>query len=324
MKNEIPYDKIAKQLRKDASEAEKESVRLWLESSDENRMLYKQILKSWRLQEALAFQPKSDEAWFKLKKELNWTESSKGRRVFFRKALRISAILIILLGIGLLLKPTDFLFDEKMLTLKTLEERKNVLLADGTRVFLNRNSELSYPEVFDKDNRQVILKGEAFFKVSRNPEKPFIITTEETQTEVLGTSFNLRAYSNESIETLTVTTGKVAFSSLNFDKKVVLKPKQVGSYSLESRIMRKQDLTDPNYMAWMNKIFVFNNQSLQSIIQCLSNAYGKPIEIKNEHLAKEHLTTSFNAMELDDVLTILSQTLDFKYTSIDSEKIIIK
>jgi len=77
-------------------------------------------------------------------------------------------------------------------------------------------------------------------------------------------------------------------------------------------------------MAWMNKIFVFNNQTLQSIVLSLSNAYGKPIEIRNKSLAKEYLTTSFNAMELDDVLQILSQTLDFKYTSIDSERIIIK
>ena len=324
MKTEIPYDKIAKQLKKDASEAEKESVRLWIESSDENRKLYKQILKSWRLQEALAFQPKKDEAWFKLKNNLNWTETSKGRRVFFRRALQISAILIILLGIGLLLKPTEFLFGEKMLAIKTLEEQKMVLLADGTEIFLNRNSELSYPEVFDGDNRQVILKGEAFFKVARNPDKPFIIATEETQTQVLGTSFNLRAYANESLETLTVTTGKVAFSSLNTDKKVILKPNQVGSYSLKSRIMSKQELADPNYMAWMNKIFVFNNQTLQSIVLSLSNAYGKPIEIRNKSLAKEHLTTSFNAMELDDVLLILSQTLDFEYSLVDSEKIIIK
>ena len=321
---EIPYDKITKQLRKDASEAETESVRLWIESSDENRKLYKQILKSWRLQEAMAFQPKKDEAWFKLKNDLSWSESSKGRRVFLRRAMQFSAILIILLAIGLLLKPTGFLWGEKMLAIKTLEEQKTILLADGTEVILNRNSELSYPEAFNGEKREVVLKGEAFFKVSHNLEKPFIIKTEETQTQVLGTSFNLRAYAHEFSETVTVTTGRVAFSSLKTNEKAILEPNQEGHYSLKNKKMEKQNLKDPNYMAWMNKIFVFNNQTLKSIVFSLSNAYGKPIEIKNVRLANEHLSTSFNGMELDDVLTILSQTLDFEYSSIASEKIIIK
>jgi len=197
-------------------------------------------------------------------------------------------------------------------------------LADGTEVFLNRNSELSYPESFDGDKRQVILKGEAFFKVARNPEKPFIIKTAQTKTKILGTSFNLRAYAYESSETLSVVTGKVAFSSLRGKAEVILTPKQVGAYSLDDGKMSKQALKDPNVMAWLDKVFVFNDQSLESIVRSLSRAYGVSIEIQNSSLAKEHLSTSFNALSLDDVLSILSQTLDFEYSRVDSENIIIK
>lgn len=324
MKIGIPYDEIAKHLRKDASLEEKEQLRLWIASSNENRKLYKHILKTWRFQDALAFHPKKDEAWRQLEYQLNLQDATKGRRIFLRRALQFAAVILVFMGIGLLFQPNDFLFGDKMLALKTLEEQKTILLADGTEVFLNRNSELSYPETFDGDMRQVILMGEAFFKVARNTEKPFIIKTTQTQTKILGTSFNLRAYAHESSEILSVVTGKVAFSSLKSNAEVILTPKQEGAYSFEDNKMSKHVFQDPNVMAWLDKVFVFSDQSFMSIVGSLSRAYGVSIEIQNSNLAQEHLTTSFNALSLDDVLSILSQTIDFEYSTVDSEKIIIK
>ncbi len=324
MKTEIPYNNIVKQLRKDASEEEMESVRLWIEESEDHRKLYKQMLKTWKLQDAFAFKPKKEEAWHKLDQHLVWKDVKQDRRIFLRRALQACAILIVILGIGFLLKPTGFIFGEKMLTFKTTNEQKTILLADGTEVFLNRNSKLSYPEVFNGEKRQVRITGEAFFKVARNLQKPFIIKTKKTQTQVLGTSFNLRAYAHEPSEVLTVTTGKVVFSSLSNKQSVILTPNQVGTYLRQDANINKHQLSDPNYMAWMTKIFVFDNQTLQSIVASLSSAYGTTIEINNERLAKEHLTTSFNVMKLDEVLIILSQTLGFEYNIAENEKIIIK
>jgi len=324
MKTGIPYDDIAKHLRKDASPEEREQLRLWIAESEENRKLYKQILKTWKLQDALAFHPKKEEAWRQLEHKLDLQDVAKGRRIFLRRTMQFAAVILVLLGIGILFQPTDFLFGEKMLALHTTTEQQSVVLADGTEVFLNRNSDLTYPVSFDGDKRQVILKGEAFFKVARNPEKPFIIKTAQTKTKILGTSFNLRAYAYESSETLSVVTGKVAFSSLRGKAEVILTPKQVGAYSLDDGKMSKQALKDPNVMAWLDKVFVFNDQSLESIVRSLSRAYGVSIEIQNSSLAKEHLSTSFNALSLDDVLSILSQTLDFEYSRVDSENIIIK
>jgi len=191
-------------------------------------------------------------------------------------------------------------------------------------VFLNRHSKLFYPDTFSGNQRNVELHGEAFFKVKRNAQKPFIITTEQTQTKVLGTSFNLRAYAREFSDKLSVTTGKVAFTALKKSNQVILEPNQVGVFYHKSKKMEKMIEVDPNYLSWKTKTFVFDNASLESVVTCLNNAYGIHIEIQNYVLSQEHLTTSFEDLELDDILTILSQTLDFKYHVVDEETIIIK
>ena len=324
MKAETPYNEIAKLLKKDASVEEKDMVRLWIEASDENRNLFKKILKSWRLQNALTLTVNKDDAWLKVKNELVWTDKSKDRRIIFRRALQISAVVIIALGIGFLLQPSGMFWGEKMLVCETQNEQKSILLADGTEVFLNRHSKLFYPDTFSGNQRNVELHGEAFFKVKRNAQKPFIITTEQTQTKVLGTSFNLRAYAREFSDKLSVTTGKVAFTALKKSNQVILEPNQVGVFYHKSKKMEKMIEVDPNYLSWKTKTFVFDNASLESVVTCLNNAYGIHIEIQNYVLSQEHLTTSFEDLELDDILTILSQTLDFKYHVVDEETIIIK
>ncbi|MFA8436567.1 MAG: FecR family protein [Marinifilaceae bacterium] len=325
MKAEIPYDQIAKSLREEASQEEKEQLQQWIESSEVNRELYKRILKTWKFQHAFAFHPHKEKAWSKLESQMALSAEDRGRRVFLRRALQLAAVLVLAIGLWTLFQPTGIFFGEKMLAFRTAaDQQQSILLADGTEVFLNRGSELRYPEAFKGEKRRVLLKGEAFFKVARNPEKPFLIETKHTRTRVLGTSFNLRAYEGEGVETLSVKTGKVAFSSRKGKEKVILTPNQVGQLTLKEQELSKHELKNPNYMAWRTKVFVFSDQSLREIVASLSHAYGVSIEIRNPNLDKERLTTSFKQLELGDVLEILSQTLGFEYSSAGKKKIIIK
>lgn len=324
MKKKTPYTEIAKRFNRDASPKEMEKVRVWVDDSMENRRKYKMLLKIWKLNKAFSFDVDNEKAWKRLSKQISQQHKKGGRiqQKALRVFLRCAAALLLLFAIGYIYKQNNDSV-EKLVTIESGEQQCDVLLADGTKVHLNTHSTFSYPKVFSGNKRKVKLCGEAFFKVARNEQKPFIITTSQTQTRVLGTSFNLRAYQEETEETLVVATGKVSFSSLKNKEKVILLANQKGVYSLKKGSVHKRRLEDPNYKAWYNKVFTFDDQTLASIVTCLNQVYGVHLEIKDGQLAQERLSVSFEKRSLNEIMEILSATLDFNYVSV-SGKIIIQ
>jgi len=203
-------------------------------------------------------------------------------------------------------------------------ERAQILLADGSTVWLNADSKLSYPDKFSETRREVYLEGEAFFDVTKNPSAPFIIHLEDGDVKVVGTSFNVKAFKHENRIETSVMTGKVAFvaKQKNVDDSrdsVLLTPNEKAVYYKESQKL-VQLTTDSNEdKAWIDGTMIFRSTSFLEISQVLERQFGKKIVFDNDGLKACMLTGMFANNTLDEVLELLSKTKDYTYKNIDGE-----
>lgn len=158
-----------------------------------------------------------------------------------------------------------------------------VTLADGTEVWLNSDSELEYPVKFTSDRREVRLKGEAYFIVKKDTEKPFLVHSGDYQLKVYGTEFNLNTYHNNRIEAVLVK-GSVGFRPNRVVPEVRLKPNQLGIANEETGATEVKDIDVYPYIAWKNQDVVFVNERLESIMEKAARWYDVNVFFQNESL----------------------------------------
>ncbi|MGI4021556.1 MAG: FecR family protein [Janthinobacterium lividum] len=148
----------------------------------------------------------------------------------------------------------------------------HVSLPDGTQVFLNSESSLTYPITFLGDKRSVSLKGEAYFEVAKNAHLPFVVDVNGKQKiQVLGTHFNVEAYADENVINTTLLEGSVKI--LSAQKEAILKPGQMAVNQTAQSLQIKQANLE-EVMAWKNGLFIFNNESITSIMKKISRWYN--------------------------------------------------
>lgn len=152
-----------------------------------------------------------------------------------------------------------------------------LVLADGTKVWLNAASSLQFPIAFNGATRQVILKGEAYFEVSKNPEKPFLVKTEDTYVKVLGTHFNIMSYQNEAIKKTTLLEGSIEISSGN--KNFLVKPGEQAQL-INNVLSSPKKVNAEAEVAWKNGFFDFQKTDVDYILRQVSRWYGVEIRYK--------------------------------------------
>jgi transmembrane sensor len=191
---------------------------------------------------------------------------------------------------------------------------KVVILSDGSRITLNSNSHLRYPEKFIGNTREVFLQGEAYFEVIHNDSKPFVIHSGDLKTNVLGTSFNVSAYSEKQAMNVTVVTGKVAVKNEITNELAVLTRGQWVTSNPSIKNFSKGNITNPeDAIAWIDNKLIFDNVCLKDVAQRLSNKYNVEIIIKDDKLALEQITALFQAQELPDILKALTRLTHSEY-----------
>ncbi len=160
-----------------------------------------------------------------------------------------------------------------------------IVLSDSTRVWLNSESRLRYPVVFEGEERRVWLEGEAYFKVKENKAVPFIITMLNNMSmKVLGTSFNIRAYSDEQSFLITLVEGKVEIQKGT--EKLLLYPSEQGILDIETNSLSKQTVNVQLYTSWKEGRFVFENQTLEEIMNTLKRWYDINVFFDSEKVKK--------------------------------------
>ena len=157
-----------------------------------------------------------------------------------------------------------------------------LVLSDGTKVWLNAETRLKYPVRFQGNERRVFLTGEAYFEVKPDQRMPFIVETEKSSVLVLGTSFNVRAYRDETFAYTTLIQGSVQLSAGN--SSVVLKPDEQGVVDAATGQISKHVVDGALYAAWKEGRFVFENQTLEEIMRTLGRWYDVEVFYANEQV----------------------------------------
>ncbi|MFC2152218.1 FecR family protein [Bacteroidota bacterium] len=311
---------LLKLIENRADEQEMSLFNSWLETSAENAEIFEELKKTNQLIniDNQSLQKNWESVVQKVKSGNKVPEyielpDSKIRAFNFRNnnLIRIAAMLIILLGVSFLLKNIVF-NPEQLISGKDLNPNEPYQLADGSLVYLNGNSEISFSKHFGEKNRNISLKGEAFFEVKRNENIPFRITTYKTTTQVLGTSFNVYSDQSEQVR-VSVVTGVVEFSSRKKKNVVKLEAGEQGIYSPNLSGVKKEIINDPNFMAWKTGILYFNETPIQEAIHLIQKQYSRVMIFEDNKNEMPTLTTTFDNQPLEAVLEELNLLLNTKH-----------
>jgi ferric-dicitrate binding protein FerR (iron transport regulator) len=311
----IDDDLLVKYLLEEASPEEQKSVEAWIAASENNQLYFEQLRTIWERSKTLraVTTVSEDAAWQRFQQRVQ----KKERRPM--GGLRIAASIMIIAALGAL---AYYMVKDKpvqQLTARAIERTLIDTLSDGSVITLNKNASLTYPSKFKGKSRAVALKGEAFFNVTANKEKPFIITVNDVQVKVVGTSFNIKS-TPDSIEVI-VETGVVQV--LKGDKMVELHPGEKTVILQRATTLSKQKEEEKLYNYYRTKEFVCDDTPLWKLVQVLNEAYNSNIVIEQQELRNLQLTTTFNNESLDQVLEVISATFNIKVDK-QADKIILR
>lgn len=197
--------------------------------------------------------------------------------------------------------------------------RISLELSDGTKVWLNHGSKLLYPQKFTEKKRTVTLIGEGYFDVAHNPQKPFIVETNEINVTALGTKFNVKAYPNDKTVSATLKSGKIEVQSPK--GKIALKPNQHLELGYNSNKFEVINVDPEKYISWKDGRLVFKDDDFQSIADRLSRWYNVDIKIIDPEVKKLTYTATFIDEPLYQILEMLAAVTPIKYQISERNKL---
>jgi len=287
-------------------------VKTWLNTSEKNREQFEKLEQTWQLSGQLKNKPVAvnvDKAWDNVfakidsKTKVIELETQPKSKFNIKIILSIAAMLALVFTVYKLKTTTHkesiYLVADNSITAETL--------SDGSTITINENTSLSYPKEFASNERRVELKGEAFFEIKRNENKPFIIDLPHQQfVKVLGTSFNINAYDNDSLTTVFVSSGKVEFG--NDNETIILVKGETGVINnITQHAYKKQDnFSKIKQRYWQTQLLEFNGDKLVDIVELLNNIFDSQIILACENTEQLAITTTFKNQNLTSILEVIA------------------
>ena len=315
--NDMDEELIIRYLQGQCSPAEEDLLLKWLQQSSENKKFFyeQKALLNYRKVKHFGTDVEINQAAARFHSNVRLAESRRNKQVFLRFARYAAAILLLLALPAILYKAIYFSSDSKLITVSIgqTDSSKFVPLSDGSSVWLNSNSSLTYPETFSNSERNVQLAGEAYFEVSHDSIHPFKVQTQNIQVKVLGTSFNVRSYSSEKNTETTLVEGKVIIQNKQGNNLAVLAPGQMAEYDKSSQYLAVKAVDPNGFTAWRHGVIVFNNATLEDITGKLSQLYQVHFVINP---SAQHTSYNFSfrkGQSIDKVLEMLSFIAPIKY-----------
>lgn len=260
------------------------------------------------------YEPNHDKGWASMQQKMaaeSRPEAKVVRMLGARRWLRVAAIFALFVGGAFIFQQV---LQDDLQTLATNDGIQEIELSDGTKVWVNENSELRYPEAFGEDERVVYLKGEAFFDVAKNPNKPFRIEVEDAHVKVLGTSFNVRSHDTEDFVEVQVETGKVMFAAAK-NKPMALSAMDKATFDKNAAKVEQTRDENSNACAWKRDELRFNNTPLNEVFDLMERFYKIELTIENTDIlnCQDPFTTRLNKASLQKAITALSATYDVEF-----------
>ena len=339
---------IHRYLTGDCTPAQIARIERWIRANPENRKTFEAIKKIWEVDPEKELHTNLRSAWQRLEREMDeqeyvhskqhtiklpgYKKSSARKQVWFRAAafllvgVMVSLFTAWFAGAGLFVNQQDVAMQE-IRTDRAHQTR--VMFSDGTEVQLNASSMIRFPRQFSADAREVYLEGEAWFDVKHNPDLEFIVNTPDATIRVLGTEFNVKAYTDEPEVEIVVADGIVSVHAA--DGNGVLESAGVRLEKNEmSRLIRSGEPTPAlqvdveKYTAWLTGDFVFDETPFARVVAEWERQFDVDFMVENEELQATPLTGEFRNESFDEMLRLTSIALDFGYTHENDTITIIK
>lgn len=321
-KNLVPEMLVRKFMMGQLSVSEEKTLLNWIDQSPQHEKLFREEQK--RLSPFISgiYDANVDEQWRQLSLKIQKKQTIRKnqlKKALLRFQIPAAALLIFALVCYWVLERNAGDSSATFATTVSTQngERTSFLLPDGTKVSLNSNSQLMFPEEFTGNLRQVELSGEAFFEVTPKREAPFIVHTTAMDVRVLGTAFNVEAFPGAPVVNTTLVHGKVTLESeighetttlaeLNPYERVTF---HVDNHQVE--IHRETNLEQ--YIGWKDGKLVFLNSSIEEVAKKLELWYDVSVQIHGESLKRLHFTATFTNETIEQVLNLLKISYPFEY-----------
>lgn len=302
---------LIKYISGSADRSEKKAVLDWINSDQNNRKEFETLQKAYFVS--------------------IWTDNLEPvvieqeitpikRKPIWKEILKVAAVLLI--GFSLFINIKDYVFNGKASNMEKeifqsvhvpSGQRVELSLVDGSKVWVNANSKLDYPQTFNEDQRIVFLDGEGQFNIEHNEKIPFIVKTKDFDIQVLGTEFNVKAYSTKGKFETALLQGKVQISSKDGQNKITLKPNEAAVLENGKLFVRPIQNLDP--YRWVEGLMTFENESIEDILLKMEDYFDININIKTKNLNKKKYTGKFWIDDgVEDMLEVLQKTSDFNYS----------
>lgn len=309
-------------------------VKQWFTNTGSEHELYEKCLQFW---DNLSLEPKTkgysgdhilDHIHHKIKiEEAIFFNKAKPKLRFINYLTRIAAILFIPLLVASLLYFIQNISTDNFQSYSEIfapyGTRTTFYLPDGSSGWLNGGSSLKFPTQFGGKIRDVKLTGEAYFNVISNHKKPFIVSTDNIDVKVFGTSFNVMAYTDEQITEVTLESGQVeVFKKTNNIKKSlgILKPNESCIYNLQFDSSKITSIYTAERLSWLDGKLIFKYEPFDEVVRKLNRWYNVDIIIKDELLHSYIYYGTFKDETLEEVLRLLQFTAPIRYRDIERER----
>jgi len=299
----------------------KVEVKTWLSNSIENANEFEELQKTWKLSGQLKTKPvvvNTDGAWENVFSKIDTETKVVDLKSKSKSKLNYKVILSIAALFAILFSVYKFAPSNEIETINLVATHfiSSETLTDGSVITVNENSSLTYPSEFSEKERRVTLKGEAFFDIERNEEKPFVIDLPHNQfVKVLGTSFNINASENDSLTTVFVSSGKVEFGTE--ESHIILIKGETGVMNNKTKQIFK--VTDKfsgiKNRYWQKKALAFNGDKLVDVVELLNDIFDETIILNCENTDQLGVTTKFKNESLEIILLVIAESNNLKVTT---------
>jgi transmembrane sensor len=316
---------ITRYLTGEASPIEIVELQKWLDASKDNLLYFQQLKNIWDNSEHY-----TDEKMIDVEKAFNMIN----KRIIFKSSVtnfwyywkKIAAVLLIPLVLGNLLyfsfcaknysKNQEPIYNELFAAFGT---RSALKLSDGTSVWLNSGSSIKYPDRFIGNNRTVFLKGEAYFEVESDLNKPFIVETSSLSVKATGTKFNVSGYASDDEAEVTLVSGKVEVS-LTDDKKNIKSSKlDINQHFSFNKVNGTTSIINEDtykYISWKDGKLVFRNEPLSQVVKKMSQVFNIDIELQGSSLQDFSYRATFQDESLAEILKLLKMSSPIDYIDV--------
>lgn len=316
-KKDISELDLFRYVNRELTDQERIEVEEWINLSEENRKIAKDYYElSFALTSLKVIKRSAPQkALKKVNKRIMEKQVQKVYLFVQRVAVILLLPLLILTGYLLLQSKAEkpfFYLETRM----TPGMTGSTVLPDGTKVWLNSSSYLKYPSLFSGQTREITLDGEAYFEVAHNVEKPFIVHAGNTSVKVLGTEFNIDAYSSNSFVTASLVDGSVEFGYQNEDNKpctLLIEPDEQAYFDKKTSQTKIEPTYIPKDIAWKNGQIILRDTPLSEILWILSKRFNVEFVIHDPAFYKHSFTGVFTNQQIERVLEHFKRSSGIRY-----------